>query len=326
MLLFPCLATAALALAAPIQADLHLDTPTQMVRKNIGFDAAGLEGGLTALDAGGTNVAMMVLWPPREGDWAAQVETLFSKVEAEDERLARIKLARSPTEARSVVATGGVALVVSVEGAHGIHSGGVAALERLHARGLSALGLTWSFSNRFAGSSGDGGGGLTADGRALVAAANRLGVIVDVSHASHATTLETCAVSTAPVIASHSDAWTLSGNVRNLHDDEIDCIARSGGVIGLNFHDSFVGKPASISKVADHADYLKKHGGIGVVALGSDFDGLIHPATGLENASKLPALWAELRRRGWSEAEITAARGENFMRAWQAVLSATSPR
>lgn len=324
MLLFPLLASA-LAQAAPIQADLHVDTPTQMVRKHLGLDAPGLESGLPAMRAGGTNVAMMVLWPTRDGDWAAQVETLFARVEAEDKRLDGVTLVRSPAQAVLAAASGRVGLVVSLEGAHGIDKGGLPALRALHARGLAALGLTWSFSNRFAGSSGDGGGGLTDDGRALIAEANRLGIVVDVSHASQRSTLEACAASRAPVIASHSNVFALSGHARNLHDDEIDCIARSGGVIGLNFHDSFVGKPATIAKVADHADYLKRRGGIGVVALGSDFDGLIHPADGLGDASKLPALWAELRRRGWSEVEIDCAQGANFLRAWNRVISAATP-
>lgn len=308
----------ALALAGIVQADLHLDTPTQMVRRDVGLDGAGLESGLVQMRAGGTNLAVQVLWPPREGDWAGQVDRLFTKVEEEDARLDEVTLVRSPAAARAVVDGGRIALVVSLEGAHGIDATGVAGLDRLHTRGLSLLGLTWSFSNRFAGSSGDGGGGLTADGRALVAEANRLGVLLDVSHASRATTLDTCAASVAPVIASHSDAAAVHAAARNLTDAEITCIARTGGVIGLNFHSSFVGSPAGVARVADHADHLRAVGGVGVVALGSDYDGLITPPPDLKDASKLPALWAELRRRGWSESDLLLVRGENFLRAWAA--------
>ena len=311
-------------IAAPIQADLHVDTPTQMVRKNIGLDAAELESGLPNMMAGGTTLVVEVLWPPREGDWAAQVDRLFTKLEAEDARLNLVEHARSPDEARGITAAGHVALVVSLEGAHGLgtaswEAGGREALHTLHDRGLSLLGLTWSFSNRYAGSSGDGGGGLTEEGRALVAEANRLGIVLDVSHASKATTLEVCAASKAPVIASHSDAWGLTPHARNLSDEEIVCIARIGGVIGVNFHATFVGRPASASRVADHLDYLRRVGGGGVVALGSDYDGLILPPSDLATAAALPALWTELRRRGWTEDEMAGVRGENFLRAWGAV-------
>ena len=325
------------ALAAPPVApavapfvDMHVDTPTQMVRRNVGLDDAALESGLDDMCDGGTNVVVEVLWPPREpatpAAWAAQVERLFSKVEDEDKRLDGVALARTPTEARAILAAHQIAMLVSIEGAHGIEAGGVASLAGLHARGLSLIGLTWTFSNHFAGSSGDAppenpaGTGLTEDGRALVAAANALGVVIDVSHASDMTTMEVCALSSAPVIASHSDADGVQVHARNLSDAAIRCIAQKGGVIGLNFHATFVGRPATIAKVADHADYLRKIGGAGVVALGSDYDGLITTPTGLTDAGDLPALWDELRRRGWSDEDIRGVQGDNFMRAWQAVL------
>lgn len=309
---------AALALAADVQADLHLDTPTQLVRRGVGLDGAGLESGLAQMHAGGTNLAAMVLWPPRDVAWERHVETLLAKMEAEDARLDGVRLARTPAEAREVADAGGVAMFYLLEGAHGVDESGAEGLRNLRDRGLAVVGLTWSFSNRFAGSSGDGGGGLTDDGRALIAAANRLGVLVDVSHASRPATLQACAASTAPVIASHSDAFAVAGHARNLTDEEIACVAKTGGVIGLNLHSTFLGKPASVAKAADHADHLKEVGGAGVVALGSDYDGLIAPPADLKDASALGALWAELRRRGWTDAEIRGMRGENFLRAWGA--------
>lgn len=302
--------------AADIQADLHLDTPTQLHRKKVGLDAAGLEAGVPQLRAGGTNLAVMVLWPPRDAKWEAHVETLLATMEREDARLDGVTLARSPSEARAIAAQGGVALVYALEGAHGIDTTGVEGLRALHARGLALLGLTWSFSNRYAGSSGDGGGGLTAEGRALVAEANRLGVVLDLSHASKATTLEVCAASKVPVLASHSNAAGVRAHARNLTDEEIGCIAATGGVIGLNLHGTFLGTPSDVRKAADHVEHLRKVGGIGVVALGSDFDGLITPPPDVATASALGVLWDELRRRGWTDPELQAVRGENFLRAW----------
>ncbi len=311
--------------AAPIQVDLHLDTPTQLVRKGVGLDAAGLEAGVQQLHAGGTSLAVMVLWPPRDAKWESHVERLLSTMEREDARLDGVQLARSPAEARAIAESGRIALVYALEGAHGIDTSGIEGLRRLHARGLAVLGLTWSFSNRFAGSSGDGGGGLTADGQALVAEARRLGVVIDVSHASKATTLEVCADGAVPVIASHSDAAAVTKHARNVSDEEIACIARTGGVIGLNFHSAFVGTPPGAARVADHADHLRAIGGIGAVALGSDFDGLIKPPADLSTAAEIGALWAELRARGWTESEIAAVKGENFLRVWSVAQSFAAP-
>ena len=311
----------AAALAADIQADLHLDTPTQLHRGNVGLDAPGLEAGISQLRAGGTNVAVMVVWPPRDAKWEAYTDALLSRMETEDRRLEDVTLARTPAEARAIAAAGGVAMLYALEGAHGIDTRGVEGLRALHARGLSMLGLTWSFSNRYAGSSGDGGGGLTIEGRALVAEARRLGVVIDLSHASKQTTLEVCAGSPVPVIASHSDAAAVRPHVRNLTDEEIACIAATGGVIGLNLHAPFLGTPADVKRAADHVEHLRKVGGIGVVALGSDYDGMITTPEGLATAADLGKIWEELRRRGWTTAELTQLRGENFLRAWWVVQS-----
>lgn len=309
-----------------MQADLHLDTPTQLFRKKVGLDAAGLEAGIPQLRSGGTNLAVMVLWPPRDARWEAHVESLLSILEQEDARLDTVTLARSPEDARAIAARGGVAMIYSLEGAHGIDTTGLDGLRALHARGLALLGLTWSFSNRYAGSSGDAGGGLTEDGRALVAEAQRLGVLIDLSHASQTTTLEVCRASIVPVVASHSDAAAVQPHARNLTDDEIGCIAATGGVIGLNLHSTFLGSPAGVQKAADHVEHLRDVGGIGVVALGTDFDGLIRPPPDLTTASSLGLLWDELRRRGWSQPELAALRGENFLRAWWVARSLATAR
>ncbi len=309
-------------LAAGVQADLHLDTPTQLHRQDATMGASsGLEAGIDQLRAGGTNLAVEVLWPPRNADHLAHTKHLMDLVERDLAAFDELQLVRSPTEARAVADAGGIGIAVSLEGGHGLGTGDwLAEVEALHARGLGLLGLTWSFSNRFAGSSGDGGEGLTDEGRELVAWAHAQGVVLDVSHASRTTTLEVCTDSPVPVIASHSDAHALNAVKRNLTDDEIRCIAQSGGVVGLNFHAPFVGGTRDVSRVADHADHLASIGGKGVVALGSDYDGMITSTSGLEDASKLPSLWDELARRGWTADEIAGVRGENFLRAWQAVL------
>ena len=226
------------AIAVPLQADLHLDTPTQLHRKGLALDAAqGLEGGLPQLQAGGTNLAVEVLWPPRTADWRSHTFRLLGLLEAEDARLEGFELARSPAQARTIIESNRIAYIVSLEGAHGLGSEDwQGTLDSLQARGLAILGMTWSMSNDFAGSSGDQGLGLTEQGRALVAHARSKGILIDLSHASRQTTLEICRDAPAPVIASHSNAHALQAHPRNLTDEEIRCIAATGGVIGLGFH------------------------------------------------------------------------------------------
>ena len=320
------LLVSSIARGADLQVDLHLDTPTQMLSKGLALDShAGLEAGLPQLKAGGSNVVVQVLWPPRKTDHKQRAFDLLSVVEREIAGNEDLVLATEPGGARSIAQGEKVAVLLSMEGAHGLGSGAdwAEVFQQFYDRGLRLLGITWSFSNRFAGSSGDGGGGLTDEGRALVKLARERRVLLDVSHASSQTTLEICKESPVPVIASHSNAKTVRWSKRNLTDDEIRCIAKTGGVIGLNFHAPFVSGgeqgPATVSRVADHADYLAKIGGHQVVALGSDFDGYIKKPEGLEDASKVPLLWDELRLRGWTPEQIAGARGENFMRAWEKV-------
>jgi membrane dipeptidase len=306
-----------------IQADLHLDTPTQFHRKGLAFDAPeGLEGGLKQLKAGGTNLAIEVLWPPRDVDPRAHIYGLLERLQVEEERLEEIVLVKTPHRAKREIEAGHIAILIALEGAHGLGKHHwEATLEDLHRKGLSILALTWSFSNQFAGSSGDGGGGLTELGRQLVRHSREMGILLDVSHASKATTLQVCKNSPAPVIASHSNAAAIHAHPRNLSDEEIKCIAKSGGVIGLNFHRAFLGGDANISQVVAHANHIASVGGHSAVALGSDFDGLIQPAYGLATSADLSKLWRALRQSGWNREQVDGIRGENFFRAWSAAVA-----
>jgi membrane dipeptidase len=321
------LATPGAATAVPVmQADLHLDTPSQLVLAGHPLDAgAPLQAGLPRLREGGTNLAVMVLWPGKAGvDHRARMFALLEKMEAEIARLDGVVLVRSPAEARAAAAEGRVGIVFALEGAHGLGADWQADVADLHARGVAMLGLTWSMSNRFAGSSGDGGGGLTADGHALVDEARRRGLLLDVSHASDATTQAVCLRAPAPVVASHSDAHAVRAHDRNLRDELLRCIAESGGVVGLNFHAPFVAPAADADAVARHAAHMARVAGPGVLALGSDFDGWIRTPLDLPHAGALPSLWPAMRRAGLSGADVQAARGENFLRAWQGALDASA--
>ena len=309
-----------LPLGVRVQADLHLDTPTQFHRKGLSFDApTGLEGGLAQLQAGGTNLAVEVLWPPRNVDPRAHVYGLMERLKVEDNRIDEITLVKTPQRAEREIEAGRIALLLAIEGAHGLgEQNWEATLDDLHRQGLSILGLAWSFSNQFAGSSGDNGGGLTRLGQKLVQYCRKMGILLDLSHASKATVLATCKNSPVPVIASHSNAFAVHEHPRNLSDEEIRCIGETGGVIGLNFHRPFLGGNADIQQLVAHANHIAEIAGHEAVALGSDFDGLIQPAHGLPTSAELPALWTALRKGGWTRAQIDGVQGGNFFRAWSA--------
>ena len=136
-----------------------------------------------------------------------------------------------------------VAVLIGVEGGHAIE-GSVEKLRALHAAGARYLTLTWNNGNTWAGSSlgidGTSTGGLTDEGRRIVRELNRLGMLVDVSHVSDATFDDVLAVSTDPVIASHSAARALNDHPRNLDDERLRALARSGGVVNVVFFSRFL--------------------------------------------------------------------------------------
>jgi membrane dipeptidase len=168
------------------------------------------------------------------------IETIHAFVDRHPDRLL---FATTAADVRRAKAEGKIAILIGVEGGHAIE-GSLERLRDLYARGARYLTLTWNNGNAWAGSSiGEGGtrtGGLTPFGRDVVREMNRLGMLVDLSHVSDSTFYDAIAVSTMPVIASHSSARALSDVPRNMTDDQLRAIARNGGVVNVNFYSRFI--------------------------------------------------------------------------------------
>jgi membrane dipeptidase len=155
----------------------------------------------------------------------------------------RLVFATTGADVRRAKREGKIAIFIGVEGGHAIESS-LNRLRELHTRGASYLTLTWNNGLPWAGSSigadGTRTGGLSAFGRDVVREMNRLGMLVDLSHVSDSTFFDAIAVSSVPVIASHSSARALSDFPRNLSDDQLRAIARNGGVVNVNFFSRFL--------------------------------------------------------------------------------------
>jgi membrane dipeptidase len=213
--------------------------------------------------------------------------------------------------------------MLSVEGLQDIE-GKLANLDRLHAAGFRMAGLAHFFDNDVAGSMhGEAKGGLTPFGRQVVRRMEALGMVVDVAHASHATVADVIAMARRPIVSSHGGVQATCKVNRNLTDDEIRGIARTGGVIGIGYWDAAIcttrpeGAAAAIAHVRDVV-------GIDHVGLGSDFDGAV--TTGFDS-SQLAAVTQALIDRGFSNADIAKVMGGNVLRVLHAGIApgATSP-
>ncbi|MCJ8156715.1 dipeptidase [Sphingomonas sp. LaA6.9] len=200
--------------------------------------------------------------------------------------------------------------LLSIEGLQNLE-GKAENLDVLYDAGFRMAGLAHFFDNELTGSMhGLQKGGLTPLGRHVVAEMERKGMIVDIAHASHAAVAEILEMATRPVVSSHGGVQATCKVNRNLTDDEIRGVARTGGIVGIGYWDSAVcdTSPAAIAHAIAHVRDLV---GIRHVGLGSDFDGAV---TTRFDTSQLAAITQALVDRGFTNDEIRAVMGGNVMR------------
>jgi membrane dipeptidase len=192
---------------------------------------------------------------------------------------------------------GKMSAILTLEGPAGI-SYDPERLQDLYRIGFRMTTLTWNEKNPLAGSH-QTGGGLTDQGRDFVKEAQRLGMIIDVSHISDEGFWDFLEVTNAPVVASHSNSRSFCGHSRNLTDDMFRAICQTGGVAGFNQYADFVGENPTLDTVCDHILHLLemdcdcRH-----MALGADLDGCDTLSAGFDGIQSYPALATRLLARG----------------------------
>ncbi len=237
-------------------------------------------------------------------------------------RYDQLALATTADEVERAVARGRIASLIAVEGGHSIGSS-LAVLRRLHGLGVRSMTLTHNESTAWADAATDEpvAGGLTTFGRQVVAEMNRLGMIVDLSHVSDATARDALATTSAPVVFSHSNARAVCDVPRNVPDDVLARVPANGGIVMATFVSFLVSASgrATIEDVVAQLDHLRDIVGAAHVGIGGDFDGSDDVTVGLEDVASYPRLFAALRARGWSAAELDGLAGRNFLRVMRDV-------
>jgi len=265
-----------------------------------------------------------------------------------------MELALSVADVRRIAAKGKVASLLGMEGGHVLENS-LGALRAYYSLGARYMTLTHNVSLDWADAAlGEPRHhGLTPFGKEVVREMNRLGMLVDISHVSPDVMRDVLDTSAAPVIFSHSSAFALVAHPRNVPDAILKRMAANGGVVMVTFVPPFVNRDAmawgegldklskgiagdaelkliedaytkehgpspraTLKDVADHIDYVARTAGHDHVGIASDFYGGVTPV-GLEDVSKYPDLFAELIRRGWSDADLKKLAGENMLRTFE---------
>ncbi|QDK31262.1 dipeptidase [Sphingomonas sp. IC081] len=271
-----------------------------------------------------------------------------------------MQLATSAADVEKAMKAGRIASLIGMEGGHSI-GGSLGVLRQMYALGARYMTLTHFKNTPWADSATDKPehDGLTDFGRDVVREMQRIGMLVDLSHTSEATMMDTLAVAKAPVIFSHSNARAINHHTRNASDTVLKALAANGGIIMVNVFPTYVveetrqwnaaragekarldalyiGEPeaaakglkdweaahpmprGSIKDVADNIDHIVAVSGIDHVGLGGDFDGVGTTVVGMEDVSTYPALFAELARRGHSQADLEKIASGNMLRVMKA--------
>jgi membrane dipeptidase len=352
--------------------DGHIDTVQRVLIGHVDLGQRLPDGqvDIPRLKEGGMHAPFFALWVATYYKGAEAVRRTLDLRDAMqgvfDRYPDQIEMATTAGDLERIVKSGKIAAVLTLEGGHQI-ADDLAVLRMYQRMGIRAMTLTHFRNNNWADSSTDKPqhNGLTDFGKQVVREMNRIGMMVDISHVSDKTFYDTLAVTTKPVIASHSSSRAISEIPRNMTDDMLRALARNGGVVGINFGAGFVNpkdaraimssintmaaaepnltgqalddyeakeyarenaplthvSAASIDDVVANIDHVAKVAGIDHVGIGTDFDGISNDVPkGLEDASKMPALVAALRKKGYSEADVEKVMGGNFLRVMKQVI------
>ncbi|MDR3142457.1 MAG: gamma-glutamyl-gamma-aminobutyrate hydrolase family protein [Tannerellaceae bacterium] len=313
--------------------DSHTDTPMLFPGS---FNLGEKEGGkvnLPYMEEGMIDAVFMVAYIPqgKRDDASLQaaaeyaVERLGQVKRQESLHPERMAIAYTPNDLIRLKHQHKKAVFLGIENGYALGKD-LSNLSRFKEMGVSYITLCHNGSNDICDSArGEPEwGGLSPFGKEAVREMNRLGIMIDISHAAESTFFDVLKESRTPVIASHSSVRTLCDHPRNLSDKQIQALAEKGGVIQICLYKGFINKDeekASLSDAIRHIDYIVQSAGIDYVGIGSDFDG-DGELIGCRASNELINITVKLLEAGYSEQDIAKIWGGNLLRVMNVVQSA----
>lgn len=256
-----------------------------------------------------------------------KIDELINHIHSQVERNNHLcGIARTANDIAYLKASGKKAFLIGIENGYAIGKD-LKLIERYHDSGVTYITLCHSKNNDICDSSSDKVGakwnGLSPFGKEVIAEMNRVGMLIDLSHASDATFWDVLNLSEMPVFASHSSARAVFNCDRNLSDDQLRAIAETGGVVQVCLVDEFLNpnpNDASIEDFMNHLCHIIEVAGIDHVGIGSDFDGGAG-VRGCNGDNDMIQITTRLIEHGFSDEDIAKIWGGNFLRVLSIVQS-----
>ena len=306
--------------------DTHCDTP-MFFPEGIHFDQRDpkILVDLHKMTEGRQDATIMVAYLPQslEEDPTAFADRIFDKIEEiVAQNSAYIALARTPDDLWLNKHRGLKSIMLGIENGLAL-DGHLERLQHFKDRGVVYITLCHNGDNDICDSasrSNNTHGGVSAFGQQVIREMNRLGILVDMSHAGEKSFYDALDISTKPIVCSHSSCRALCDHPRNLTDDQLRALAAKGGVAQTTIYHGFLRRDgqATILDVMAHLEHAIQVVGIDHVGLGTDFDG-DGGVPGLASSSELINFTRQLLARRYSEADIQKIWGGNFLRVMQEI-------
>ena len=234
------------------------------------------------------------------GLFERQLAAVLTEVERNADMICQAYTARDIEDNKN---NGLMSAILTIEGTAGFDYN-PDILEDLYNIGFRITNLGWNEKNPLTGSCVTGGG-LTEQGRVYVKEAQRLGMVVDVSHISDEGFWDIINITAKPIIASHSNSRALCNVPRNLSDEMYMAICKTDGTVGVNLYSDFLGENPTIDTICDHIfHFLNLAGDDRHISLGSDFDGMLSLPEGISGVQDYQKLAQRLIERGLNDQTV----------------------
>ena len=252
----------------------------------------------------------------------AKADRILNEIEAmASKSSAHVNIAYTPADLYRLKAEGKKAIMMGIENGYAIGKD-IANVERFRNRGIVYMTLCHNGNNQLCGSCRDNeqNFGVNTFGEQVIQEMNRVGMMVDISHAGVQTFYDALEISTKPIVASHSSARALCNHPRNLYDDQMRALAAKGGVAQVTLYNGFLKEAgqATIEDAIAHLNHMVDVMGIEHVGIGTDFDG-DGGIIGCASASELINFTRHLLKERYSEEDIRRIWGGNFLRVMEDV-------